>query len=197
VVVANAEGEILEANPAFVALLASGNRPVRALDDLAYYFSDPVEFQRRLQALRRSRQPWRGEVELENARGERKPLLVRADPVMSSPDRVLGFVLLFMDLTERKAADAARRRFQEGILQSHRKPKGPLQSQSDLMSQTLLSTIIENAQLAALEITDGADMARMPNLLESVRSSVARTAEVLEHLSLASGEADGPGGDKP
>ena len=72
-----------------------------------------------------------------------------------------------------------------------------MQSQSDLMSQTLLSTIIENAQLAALEITDGADMARMPNLLESVRSSVARTAEVLEHLSLASDEADGPGGDKP
>jgi hypothetical protein len=101
VVVANAEGEILEANPAFVALLASGNRPVRSLDDLAYYCSGPGEFQRRLQALRRSRQPWRGEVELENARGERKPLLVRADPVMSAPDRVLGFVLLFMDLTER------------------------------------------------------------------------------------------------
>ena len=154
------------------------------------------QFQRRLQALRRSRQPWRGEVELENARGERKPLLVRADPVMSAPDRVLGFVLLFMDLTERKAADAARRRFQEGILQSHRKPKGPLQSQSDLMSQTLLSTVIENAQLAALEITDGADMARMPSLLESVRSSVARTAEVLEHLTPGSGETDGPGGDK-
>ena len=194
VVVANADGQILEANPAFVALLATGNRPVRALDDLPYYFTDPVEVQRKLQALRRSGQPWRGEVELENARGERKPLLVRADPVMSAPDRVLGFVLLFMDMTERKAADAARRRFQEGILQSHRKPKGPLQSQSDLMLQTLLSTIIENAQLAALEITDGIDMARMPSLLESVRSSVARTAEVLEQLSLGSGDADG---DKP
>lgn len=197
VVVANAEGQILEANPSFIALLASGNRPVRTLDDLPYYFTDPVEVQRRLQTLRLSRQPWRGEVELENARGERKPLLVRADPVMSSPDRVLGFVLLFMDLTERKAADAARRRFQEGILQSHRKPKGPLQSQSDLMSQTLLSTIIENAQLAALEITDGADMARMPSLLESVRASVARTAEVLEHLTLESSQTDVSGGDKP
>jgi hypothetical protein len=62
------------------------------------------------------------------------------------------------------------------------------------MLQTLLSTIIENAQLAALEITDGIDMARMPGLLESVRSSVARTAEVLEQLSLGAGDADG---DKP
>ena len=197
VVVANADGQILEANPAFSALLASGNRPVRALDDLPYYFTDPGEIQRRLQLLKQSRQPWRGEVELENARGERKPLLVRADPVMSSPERVLGYVLLFMDLTERKAADAARRRFQEGILQSHRKPKGPLLSQSDLAVQALLSTIIENAQLAALEITDGIDTARMPGLLESVRASVARTAEVLEHLSLGSGEADGADGDTP
>ena len=100
-----------------------------------------------------------------------------------------------MDLTERKAADAARRRFQERILQSHRKPKGPLQSQSDLMAQSLLSTIIENAQLAALEITDGTDTARMPNLLESVRTSVARTVEVLEQLSLGSAETGGGAGD--
>ena len=190
VVVANADGRILEANPAFAALLGAGNRSVKSLDDLPYYFTDPAEVQRRLQILRRSRQPWRGEVELENAKGERKPLLLRADPVMSSPDRVLGYVLLFMDLTERKAADAARRRFQDGILQSHRKPKGPLQSQSDLMLQTLLSTIIENAQLAALEITDGIDTARMAHLLESVRTSVARTAEVLEQLSLGATDAE-------
>ena len=195
VVVANADGQILEANPAFASLLGAGNRPVKTLDDLPYYFTDPAEFQRRLQILRRSRQPWRGEVELESAQGERKPLLLRADPVMSSPDRALGFVLLFMDLTERKAADAARRRFQERILQSHRKPKGPLQSQSDLMAQSLLSTIIENAQLAALEITDGTDTARMPNLLESVRTSVARTVEVLEQLSLGSAETGGGAGD--
>ncbi len=196
VVVATADGQILEANPAFAALLGAGNRPVKTLDDLPYYFTDPVDVQRRLQILRRSRQPWRGEVELENAKGERKPLLVRADPVLSAPDRVLGFVLLFMDLTERKTADAARRRFQESILQSHRKPKGPLQSQSDLTLQTLLSTIIENAQLAALEITDGIDTSRMATLLESVRGSVARAAEVLEQLPLGPGEAHGEGRDE-
>ena len=185
VVVADAQGRILEANPAFASLLGGNGRPVRSLDELPYYFTDPQEAQRKLQVLRGSRQVWRGEVELETARGERKPLLVRADPVMSTPDRVLGFVLLFTDLTERKAADAARRRFQEGILLSHRKPKGPLQSQRDLANQTLLSSVIENAQLAALEITDGSDTAGMPNLLESVRASVARTAEVLDQLALA------------
>ncbi|MFY7962452.1 MAG: hypothetical protein ACOVVK_20410, partial [Elsteraceae bacterium] len=46
----------------------------------------------------------------------------------------------------------------------------------------LMSSIIENAQLAALEITDVEEPDRMAEMLESVRSSVARTAEVLEHL---------------
>jgi two-component system, chemotaxis family, sensor kinase Cph1 len=48
--------------------------------------------------------------------------------------------------------------------------------------QNLLSPIIENAQLAALEITDGVDTARMPAMLESVKASVTRTAELLEQL---------------
>ena len=41
-----------------------------------------------------------------------------------------------------------------------------------------MSSVIENAQLAALEITDGTDLTEVPALLESVRTSVARTAEV-------------------
>ena len=194
VVVASADGRILEANASFEALLGTGNRPIRSLDELPPYFADPKDVDRKLQALRRSRQPWRGEVELATNRGERKPLLVRADPVMSSPERVLGFVLLFTDLTERKAAEAARRRFQQGILQSHRKPMGQLNSRGDLMAQNLMSTIIENAQLAALEITDGADTAGMPGMLESVRASVARTAEVLEQLSFGAEETPGQNG---
>ena len=46
----------------------------------------------------------------------------------------------------------------------------------------LLATVVENAQLAALEITDGVDVARIPAMLDSVRASAARTAAVLEHL---------------
>ena len=45
-----------------------------------------------------------------------------------------------------------------------------------------MSSVVENAQLAALEITDRANVESMPELLESLRASVARTAEVLEHL---------------
>jgi hypothetical protein len=42
--------------------------------------------------------------------------------------------------------------------------------------------VVENAQLAALEITDSTDLASMAEILEGVRASVARAAEVFEHL---------------
>jgi chemotaxis family two-component system sensor kinase Cph1 len=151
---------------------------------LHLYFADSEDVARRIAALMQARQPWRGEALLETAGGQTRPLMARADPVWSSPERVIGYVLTFTDLAERKAADAARRRFQDGILNSHRKIMGRLNSEADRVFQRLMPTIIENAQLAALEITCGSDTAGMPAMLESVRGSVARTAEVLEQLSL-------------
>ena len=55
-------------------------------------------------------------------------------------------------------------------------------SNADLVYQNLLTSLVENAQLAALEITDGVDTARMQDMLESVRASVTRSSELLEHL---------------
>ena len=53
-----------------------------------------------------------------------------------------------------------------------------------------MSSVVENAQLAAMEIADGSDTARMPAMLESLRTSVARTAEVLEQLSIEPGNRE-------
>jgi chemotaxis family two-component system sensor kinase Cph1 len=189
VVVADADGKILQSNDAFVALLGERADPPGHLDELPAYFADPLQFAEKLRALRTSGQPWRAEVLLENASGEARPLLLRADPVMSSPDRVLGYVFLFTDFAERKAAEAARRQFQEGILQSHRM-SSRMDSKSDLKYQTLMSSIVENAQLAALEITDGNDMTGMPTMLKSIRASVARAAEVLGRLRFDSDAAE-------
>ena len=107
---------------------------------------------------------------------------MRGDPVFSSPDRILGFVLLFTDIADRKAAEAAGRSFQEVIYDSHRGKISGRDTGADLMYQKLLASVVENAQLAALEITDGMDNARMLQMLESVRNSVDRAAEVLDHL---------------
>ena len=85
--------------------------------------------------------------------------MLRADPVFSAPDLVLGFVLLFTDLTERRAAEAARRQFQEDIVDRHRwRPCRSIRG-ADLIFRNLLSSVVGNAQLAALEITDGVELA--------------------------------------
>jgi len=51
-----------------------------------------------------------------------------------------------------------------------------------LAAQNLLTSILENAQLAAMEITDGVDTAGMAHRLESVRASVQRASDRLERL---------------
>jgi heme oxygenase len=45
-----------------------------------------------------------------------------------------------------------------------------------------LQQIVDNAQLAALEVTDAADPAKVRGLLEGIRGSVKRSAEVLERF---------------
>jgi len=182
VIIADARGRILLTNEAFERLLPAIHPHLIMIEDFSQFFAGSVEVRRNMREFIANKRPWRGEVSLETGRGDAKPMLVRADPVFSSPDRVLGFVLLFTDLTERKAAEAARRRFQEGILVRRHVEAVRLDSKADLVYQNALSSVVENAQLAALELTYGGDTARMPEMLESVRASVTRTAEVLEHL---------------
>ncbi len=107
---------------------------------------------------------------------------VRADPVFAAADRVLGFVLLFTDLTERRAAEAARRRFQQETIERHRSMSQPLGTQTDLMYRPF--DVVAGGQCAARRIGDhrGLDLDRVPEMLDSVQSSVSRSAEMLEHL---------------
>ncbi|MGG5811533.1 GAF domain-containing protein [Falsiroseomonas sp. CW058] len=194
VVICDEHGMITLCNDAFERLVPGmrGARP-RRIDQVMAFFANPAEMRRRLRDVIEGRHSWRGEVRLAVDEGAGRPLLLRADPVFSAPDRVLGFVFLFNDLGDRKAADAARRRFQDGIAESHRMRARGLDSGAAIVFQTILTSVVENAQLAALEIAEGVDVAHMPEMLESVRASVARTAEVLEllarHLS--------PGGPGP
>jgi two-component system, chemotaxis family, sensor kinase Cph1 len=182
VIIADPNGRVLLINEAFEHLLSPDQAQPHWIEDLPELFVEPLEVREKLRDLLAHSQTWRGEVRVRNARGVATPMLVRADPVFSSPGRVLGFVFLFTDVTERKIAEAARGRFQEGIIDGHRNISLRLDSKAAVLFQNLLSAVIENAQLAALEITDGMDTARMPALLDGVRASVARTAEVLQHL---------------
>lgn len=182
VVIADFAGRVLLTNDAFQRLLQPSELGPQLLADLPGLFSDPDEIRGRLRDLLERKLTWRGEAVLGTDPAIAKPLLVRADPVFSAPGQASGFVLLFTDLTEQKAAQAARLRFQERIIDRNRLAVSRIDAKADLAFQSLLSSVVENAQLAALEISDGVDTARMPEMLESVRASVTRTERVLEHL---------------
>jgi chemotaxis family two-component system sensor kinase Cph1 len=181
VAIADAKGAIVLANDAFSAILSTGSRP-QTLNDLRSLFLEDEEATRGLSALVDRHRPWRGEVVLQGRDGVARPFLVRADPVLSAPEQVLGFVLLLADLRERKLAEAARRRFQTGVVERHRVTAEPVDSQADLRRRDLLASVVGNAQLAALEITDGPDLTRVPEMLESIESSVTRATELLGNL---------------
>ena len=195
VIIADIDGKILLVNEGFKTLLPKKIVALTRLDDLAGAFQQPDLFLHNVSELLRHHRAWRGELKLCSEGNRERPLMVRADPVQPSRDRVLGFVLIFSDLTDRKAAEAARSRFQEGIIQSHRINSVRLDSEADLVYQNLLSSVVENAQLAALEITYGVETGRIAEMLESVRNSTLRTAEVLEHLIWHSSRTSG--GDEP
>src|SRR6478736_6460246 len=131
VIIADIDGKILLMNEAFKTLLPKDHSAFGRLDELAGAFQQSDRFLRDVAELIRHHRP--------------------------SRDRVLGFVLIFSDITDRKAAESARSRFQEGIVQSNRISSVRLDSKTDLVYQNLLSSVIENAQLAALEITYGVE----------------------------------------
>lgn len=196
VIIADIDGKILLANNAFKELLPGDHTAMSRLHDLAVAFQQSDRFLQDVAHLVRHHRAWRGELLLRNEGNRERPLMVRADPVRPSRDRVLGFVLIFSDLTDRKAAEVARSRFQEGIIQSNRINSVRLDSKTDLVYQNLLSSVVENAQLAALEITYGLETGRIAEMLESVRNSTLRTAEVLEHLIWHSSRTSGPNNAK-
>jgi PAS domain-containing protein len=180
-IVADKDGTLLLCNEALNRLLPAGHPPLRHIEDIAAILLDRAAITRRLRDLLANCRTWRGEVIIADAADAPRTLLVRADPVFSAPGRVLGFVLMFNDISERKAADQARRQFQESVIT--RRPVLPgLDANTDVKLQSLLSRVVENAQLAALEITDGTQPSSMPALLASIQASVTRTAAVLAHL---------------
>lgn len=176
------DGGMLMLNDALARLLPAAHAQPASLDDLAVLLEPRAEAVSRLEQLRTLGRSWRGEIGLRRGDHDCVPLLVRADPVLSTPSEVLGYVVLLTDVRQRQRAERARQRFQSGVLEPRKAMAVPLESREDLLYRKLFSSLVQNAQLAALEIADGVDLERVPDMLEGVQASVSRTAELLEHL---------------
>ncbi|WP_438278418.1 GAF domain-containing protein [Nitrobacter sp.] len=190
VIIADVEGRILLLNEAFEEQLRASHPHLPHLRDLSTYFASPVEFRANLEDLLRHKRGWSGELQINNNGAQPRSLMVRADPVVGPHERVLGFVIIFSDLSDRKAAESARTRFQEDIAGA-RRPSLGLDPSASVLYQELAASAVENAQLAALEVTHGAEISQMPEMLDSIRNSTSRTLDILEHLVWHTSHSDG------
>ena len=182
IIIADDSGHLLFVNDAFYRLACPSRRHLRSIDDLPELFRDEVVARGMLDTVMRDHQSWRGEIDIVSGKGEIRTLMLRVDPVFSEGYRMLGLVLFFADTTDRKVLEVARKNFQDGIAQEHREHEPTLDSQTDLLFRSLTAKIVNNAKLAALEISDGAELESVPKMLESVRDSTTRTRALLRHL---------------
>lgn len=192
VAVFDLDAKLFLASKSLNELLGKSSENIHALPDLAECFIEATMLQERFRDLAQNLKGWRGEIALETVPGQHRPLLVRADPIISSPGNVLGFVVLFIDLSERRAAEYARQHLQEKIIDRTRLLQGRMDTREDLVYRNLMNSIVENAQLAAMDIADGVDVQTMPQVLETIEVSIERASQLLEHLVLHAEELERP-----
>lgn len=190
VAVFDLDAKLFLASQSLSDLLGKPTEDIRVLSDLADCFIEKSMLQERFSDLAENQKGWRGEIAVETALNHHRPVLVRADPIISAPGNILGFVVLFIDLSERRDAEYARKRLQETIIDRTRLLQGRVDNRQDLIYRNLMNSIVENAQLAAMDIADGVDVQTMPQVLETIEVSIERASQLLEHLVLHADELD-------
>lgn len=185
VVIADAAGRLLLANPAFLGL---ARRPslaapaaLIALEDLADLFVDADKARRCLADARELHQPWKGELALARAGAEALPVGVRIEPVSGADGRVLGFVVILLDYSARHRAAAARRQLEASLQQAAGGAELPVQSGPD----EIVAGIVTNASIAAMDIAEGAPGAALAPLLEELDASARRATALYQRIRQA------------
>ena len=199
VAIADALGRTLFVNDAFAALVkrprggtsgasaASGSGDA-SINDLAALFTEPAAVAKVLASLSQERRPWRGELALRLAGA--LPVAVRAEVVPARDGSVLGFFLIFVDLTDQQRAAEAHRHLEQTLARagddaSEREvphgaglPSGPGQRGD------VLGAILVNASLAAMDMTNGSSAQGVAPLLEELEASTRRATELYSRMRL-------------
>ncbi len=182
VVIAGADGRIMLANQAFNNLFTRPKGHVTTLADLPALFAEPDRVRGVLQRLREDGQPWRGELTLAKTVSRGAQLALRADPVPTANAEMLGFVLIFTDRSERREAEATRRRLEHTPADSYRSPLGGVAAAAMDDYDHLVAAILGNASAAVLEITESTTDTPIGNLIREVESAARRATDLGEQI---------------
>jgi two-component system, chemotaxis family, sensor kinase Cph1 len=169
IIIADAQQRLLFANDAFFKLTRRPCNEQPTLDEITVLFSVPAEVRGILNGLAEERRAWRGSLELKRDDGSLLPVGVRADIVPARDGSVLGFFLIFDDLTNAQRAAAAHRRLANSISDA----QVGLQRDKSAPDQ-LMNAVLANASLAAMDIADGNATPFVAAQLEEIDRSTQR-----------------------
>jgi len=182
VVVVDRSGQLLLVNDAFYRLLPDDHAELRSIKDLPLIFRQEDKVRDLLDILLRDQHTGRTELELKISERDSRNLMLRADPVFAEMGRVLGYVLFFVDVTDRKKIEQGKKQFQKSILSFANSHQFELGDKKDVTYRNLLLSVLNNAKLAAMEIGDDTDIEAVPEMLKAIQSSVSTTDEMLRQL---------------
>jgi PAS domain-containing protein len=175
VVISDPSGKILFCNDAFSRLTATSGEQLSTLAEIARLFSEPEQMAKTLGSLQRVHQSWRGDLSLVREGSAPLPVSVRAEVVPGTQGSVLGFILILVDLTDRHRGDAARKQLEQALaLASVESADSTLDSPPARESDEVISAILTNASLAAMDIAEAGPGLPVAPLLEELEASTRR-----------------------
>lgn len=178
--VADADGRILFPSPALAGILPAGRRHPANFDELAALFDDQAAVRDVLSSLREGRVAWRGEWRMSAGGGV--ALGVRADVVPGPDETVLGFILMFTDLTDAKRTEAARRHLEQSLTMASQADAQLTTRETRGLPDEVMGAILANASVAAMELTDTTASIPVATLIEELEASATRAAAVYARL---------------
>lgn len=175
VLVADAQGGTVFANEALVALRGG---PILKGSAIAGLFAAAVTVQQALDQMRQSQHGWRQELDLLGSDGSLLPMAVHAEPVISREGQALGYVLTLLDLRETRRADTARLNLESTLRQAARGSAAAGAAGADESGEPdgVISAILTNASLAAMDIADARGGPPLAPLLQELEHSTRRAA---------------------
>ncbi|TXI19593.1 MAG: GAF domain-containing protein [Roseateles sp.] len=171
VLVADAQGEVIFANDALQAL---HGEPVVRGRPVAQLFAAGAAVEQALQQMRAAQHGWRSELELCAPAGQTVPMAVHAEPISSNDGQLLGFVFTLADQREARRTDAARLNLETSLRLAAQRSA----SEAD----EVISAILTNASLAAMDIADARGGPPVAPLLQELESSTRRAASLYAQI---------------
>ncbi|MCZ8076306.1 MAG: GAF domain-containing protein [Paucibacter sp.] len=187
VLVADAQGRLVFANEALVALRGA---PLDKGCDIAYLFAAAPAVEQALAQMRQSQHGWRRELELIGLDGEPVPMAVHAEPVSSREGLALGSVLTLIDLREARRSDSARLNLEATLRQVAHDASGAVGAAAGTAGSAtdsaatsgeadqVISAILTNASLAAMDIADARGGPPVAPLLQELEVSTRRATRL-------------------